>query len=108
MGIKINLKKNYPEISYICLKDFHLSIIHERTSYGGDYMIPVGGMKLCTVLPGSRQCYKLFINYVLQLHVKFHPGKTGSHFCTAEIPPCRDKIFPCNRFSSPNRDEKVN
>ena len=27
-------------------------------------------MKFCPVLPGSRQCYKLFINYILRLHVK--------------------------------------
>ena len=28
------------------------------------------GMKFCPVLPGSQQCYKLFINYILLLHVK--------------------------------------
>ena len=29
------------------------------------------GVKFCPVLPGSRQCYKLFIHYILlQLHVK--------------------------------------
>ena len=39
---------------------------------------------------------------------KFHPGKTGSLFCTTGIPYCRDEIFPCNRFSPPNQDEKVN
>ena len=27
-------------------------------------------IKFCPVLPGSRQCYKLFINYFLRLHVK--------------------------------------
>ena len=27
-------------------------------------------MKFCPVLPGSQQCYKLFINYILRLHVK--------------------------------------
>ena len=27
-------------------------------------------MKFSPVLPGSRQCYKLFINYILRLHVK--------------------------------------
>ena len=27
-------------------------------------------MKFCPVLPVSRQCYKLFINYILRLHVK--------------------------------------
>ena len=39
---------------------------------------------------------------------KFHPGKTGSLYCTAGIPLCRDEIFPCNRFSPPKWDEKVN
>ena len=27
-------------------------------------------MKFCPVLPGSRQCYELFINYILRLHAK--------------------------------------
>ena len=27
-------------------------------------------IKFCLVLPGSRQCYKLFMNYALRLHVK--------------------------------------
>ena len=27
-------------------------------------------MKFCPPLPGFRQCYKLFINYTLRLHVK--------------------------------------
>ena len=39
---------------------------------------------------------------------KFHPGKTGSLFCFAGIPLCRDDSFPYNRFSPPKRDEKVN
>ena len=30
---------------------------------------------------------------------KFHPGKTGSLFCTAGIPLCQDESFPCNRFN---------
>ena len=30
-----------------------------------DYMT---GMKCCPVQPGSRQCYKLFMNYTLRLH----------------------------------------
>ena len=32
----------------------------------------------------------------------------GSLFCTAGIPLCREEIFPCNRFSPPMRDKKVN
>ena len=37
---------------------------------------------------------------------KFRPDKMGSLFCTAGIPLCRDEIFPCNRFSPPNRKKK--
>ena len=38
-------------------------------------------MKFCLVLPGSRQCYKLFINYILQLHVKsFIPARQDPSF----------------------------
>ena len=48
----------------------------------------LAGMKFCLALPGSRQCYKLFINYILRLHVKrFIPARRnlsfiqpGSHF----------------------------
>ena len=36
----------------------------------GDYIIPICPDKLCPILSGSRQCYKLLINYVLLLHVK--------------------------------------
>ena len=39
---------------------------------------------------------------------KFHPGKMWSLFCTAGFPPCLDKIFLCNRFNPPKRNEKVN
>ena len=38
----------------------------------------------------------------------FHPCKTGSLFCTAGIPLCRDVIFSCNRFSPRRGDKKVN
>ena len=38
----------------------------------------------------------------------FHPGKAGSLFYTAGIPLCRDEISPCNRFSPPKWNEKVN
>ena len=31
----------------------------------------VAGMKFCPVLPGSWQCHKLFMNYILRLHLKF-------------------------------------
>ena len=38
---------------------------------------------------------------------KFHPSKAGYLFCTAGIPLCRDKTFPCNHFSPPKQDEKL-
>ena len=38
----------------------------------------------------------------------FHSSKSGSLFCTAGIPLCRDEIFPRNCFSPPpRRDKKV-
>ena len=36
----------------------------------------LAGMNFCPALPGSRQCYKLLINYILRLHVKrFIPAR---------------------------------
>ena len=45
----------------------------------------LAGMKFCPVLPRSWQCYKLFINYILRLHVK------------SGIPPWPD--LPRSRFA---------
>ena len=45
--------------------------------------------KFCPVLSGSRQCYKLFINYILGIHVKsFIPAKRGPTF-----------VLPGSRFA---------
>lgn len=41
------------------------------------------------------------------LQLQFYPGKTGSIVCTARMPLCWDKLFPCNCFSPLRRDEKV-
>ena len=39
------------------------------------------GMNFCPVLPGSRTCYKLLINYILRLHVKnFIPARWDHSF----------------------------
>ena len=39
------------------------------------------GMKYCPTLPGSRQCYKLFINHILRLYVKsFIPARWDPFF----------------------------
>ena len=41
----------------------------------------LAGIKFCPALPGSRQCYKLFINYILRLHVKlFIPARRDPSF----------------------------
>ena len=41
----------------------------------------LAGMKFCPALRGSRQCYKLFINYMLRLHVKrFIPTRRDTSF----------------------------
>ena len=41
----------------------------------------LAGMKFCPALPGSRQCYKFFINYILRLHVKrFIPARRDPSF----------------------------
>ena len=60
-------------------------------------------MKLCTVLPESRGCYKLFINNILWLRVKsFILGRWDSSL------KYRDESFPCDRFSPYKWVEKVN
>ena len=44
-------------------------------------MIPVSRDEILPALPGSRQCYKLFINQILLLHVKsFIPARRDSSF----------------------------
>ena len=112
------LKENFSAAFYLSVFLLYLHIIliavpeqiintnfHRDTS--GDYIIPVG-MKFCPVLSRSWECYKFFINYILRLHAKrFIPARLAL-FSTAGIPLCRDEIFPCNRFSPPKRDEKVN
>ena len=41
----------------------------------------LAGMKFCPALPRSRQCYKLFINYILRLHAKrFIPTRRDPSF----------------------------
>ena len=69
----------------------------------------LAGMKFCPILPGSHQYYKFFINYILRLYVKiFIPARRDPSFVLTGIPLWRDENFPCNRFSPPKRDEKVN
>ena len=45
----------------------------------------VARMKFCSVLHGSRQCYKFFRNFVLRLHVKsFIPARRNPFFVLPE------------------------
>ena len=54
----------------------------------------LAGMEFCPVLPGSRQCYKFFRNFILQLHVtSFIPARRNPSF---ELPGCR---FAGKKFS---------
>ena len=54
----------------------------------------LAGMEFCPVLPGSRQCYKFFKNFIFQLHVtSFIPARRNPSF---ELPGCR---FAGNKFS---------
>ena len=73
---------------------------------GGDYMIPVGRDEILSRFAGIpavvKTLYELYLTITCE---KFDPE---SLFCTAGIPLCWDEIFPCNRFSPPRRDEKVN
>ena len=48
---------------------------------GGDYMISVSRDEILSHFAGSRQCYKLFINFILRLHVKrFIPARRDPSF----------------------------
>ena len=70
------LSNNWVEWEFLhaeALRNF----INRNNSLGGDYMIPVSRDEIL-----SWQCYKLFINYILRLHVK--------RFITAR----RDPSFP--------------
>ena len=72
-------------------------------------MIPVGRDEILSCLAGNsavlQTLHKLHPTITCK---KFHPGKTGSFFCTPGIPIFRDEIFPCNRYGPPKPDEKVN
>ena len=76
---------------------------------GSDYMIPVGRDEILSRFTGiPAVLYTLHELHPAIIWKKFHPVKTGSLYCTAGIPLCRDQIFPCNCFSPPKRDEKSN
>ena len=63
-----------------------------------------GGMKFYPIV---RQCYILFINHILWLHVQSFIQAKQNPSCTAESPLCWDKILSCNYFNLPKHDEKV-
>ena len=76
---------------------------------GGDYIILVGRdeilYRFAGILVVLQTLHKLYPAITCK---KFHSGKAGFLFCTAGILFCWDKIFLCNRFNPPKRDEKVN
>ena len=107
--MKQKTKKHTFSLVKIPYQKFLFFLSFMNTFSGGDYMIPVSRDEILSRFAGIRQCCKLFINYILLLHGKmFHPGKTGSLFCTAAILLCWEAIFPRNRFSPSRRDKKVN
>ena len=64
-------------------------ISDRKNDEGGGYMIPIGRDEILSRLAGSRQCYKLFINYILRLRVKsFIPARRDPSF-----------VLPGSRFT---------
>ena len=71
-------------------------------------MIPVSRDEILSCFAGILAVLKTLHKLHPAITCKtFHP-RTGSLFCTARILLYRDKVFPCNRFSQPRWDEKVN
>ena len=81
---------------FLKYRGFFGARIQESISKVAITLTKFAGMKFCFILPGCRQCYKLFINYIVRLHVKC--------FILTRRDPllyCRDEIFPCNHFRLP-------
>ena len=69
-------------------------------------MILVGWDEICHVLWGSRQCYQLFINYVLLLHVKsFILARQDPSFLMLESYFVRMKFFHVIASACLSRDK---
>ena len=68
----------------------------------------VGREEILSCFAGIPPVLKIFHKlYLAIICKKFHPGKAGPLSCTIGIPHFPDKIFPCNCFSPPKRDEKL-
>ena len=81
---------------------------NKNRALGGAYMISVDRDQILSHFAGiPTVLYILHKIHPAITRKTFHPSKTGSLFCTAEIPFCGDEFFPCNRFSLPKRDKKL-
>ena len=75
----------------------------------GDYMIPVGRDEILSRFVGIPAVLEILRKLYLAITCKkFHPGKTGSICYTAKIPLCWHEVFPCNPFSRPKGNGKIN
>ena len=119
MGKKLRQKVKYleneksflDEIIYI-FNQLSFWTVFNCQKFISEVMITWSGlarMKFCPASPWSRQCYKLSKNYILRLHVKrFIPARRDPSFVQPGSRFAGTEIFPCNRFSPPRRDKKVN
>ena len=87
---------------------FVSTFVHAVLNLGGDYMIPISWDEILSRFAGIPAVLQTLHKLHPAITCKtFNPGKTGSLFRTAEIPLCRDEIFPCNRFIPPRWDKKT-
>ena len=81
--------------------DNEINLFVFRVDLGGCYMIPVDWDEILSRFAEIPEVLKILHKLYLAITCKrFHLGKAGSLLCTAGI--------PCNRFSPPKWDEKVN
>ena len=74
--------------SDFCEKKMLLKILPKNCHGNADFIIPCFVAEFCPIFSRSRQCYKLFIDYILILHVKILISArrdtcfvlSGSHF----------------------------
>ena len=80
MDIAENYALGFPYYKYKTLISLKIYVVLYQY-YVVSTWSQLAGMKLCPALPGSRQCYKLFVNYILRLHVKrFIPVRRDHSF----------------------------
>ena len=79
------LRQSHPDF---CEKKMLLKILPKNCHGNADFIIPCFVAEFCPIFSRSRQCYKLFIDYILILHVKILISArrdtcfvlSGSHF----------------------------